>query len=186
MIWTDKNVKLVGLLYDIPDEEAYNKPLNEFGEMLDGIGWLGKEPKVPNPAPGYIINNTRYIVNLNPQKILTAQYIDYQSIDKDMYNNLPGILACIMVPEGHTYNDGGYDMEKVKKDIREHFRIVHALSLTRFFFQQYITLTQRSLQSLTRILRKEMKKEKNPEKKNKIQEQIERTQELERMFGSLA
>ena len=182
----DKNVKLVGLLYDIPDEDAYDKPLQEFSEMLDGIGWLGKEPKVPAPAPAYLINGTKYIVNLNPQKILTAQYIDYQSADKDMNHNLPGILACIMVPEGHTYNDGGYDMEKVKKDIRDCFRVVHALSITRFFFQQYITLTQRSLQSLTRILRKEMKKEKNPEKKSKIQEQIEKTQELARMFGSLA
>lgn len=182
----DKNVKLVGLLYDIPDEDAYDKPLPEFSEMLDGIAWLGKEPKVPSPAPGYTINGTNYIVCLNPQKIKTAQYIDFQAFNNDVENNMPQLLACLMVPEGHTYNDGEYDMEKVRSDIRDGLRITHALALTRFFFQQYITLTIRSLQSLTRILRKEMKKEKNQEKKSKIQEQIAKTEELQRLFGSLA
>lgn len=182
----DKNVRLVGLLYDIPDEEAYDKPLNEFSEMLDAISWLGREPKVPGPAAGYSINGNNYIVCLNPQKIKTAQYIDFQAFSKDVQNNMPQVLACLMVPEGHTYNDGGYEIEDVRKDIREGLRITHALALTRFFFQQYITLTIRSLQSLTRILRKELKKEKDPEKKKKIQEQIAKTEELEHMFGSLA
>jgi hypothetical protein len=182
----DKNVKLVGLLYDIPDEDAYDKPLDEFSDMLDAIAFLGKEPVVPNPAGGYIINGTKYIVCLNHQKITTAQYIDFKTFSRDIDQNMTQILSCLMVPEGHTYNDGGYEMEKVQADIRDHFRITHALSLTRFFFQQYVRLTVRSLQSLTRTLQKEMRKEKDQEKKKRIAEEIKKTRELEHMFGCLA
>lgn len=181
----DKNVKLVGLLYDIPDEDAYNKPLQEFSDMLDGISFLGKEPDVPPPAPGYNINGTDYIVCLNPQKITTAQYIDFHAFNQNPRENIPQLLACLLVPSGHTYNDGGYEIEKVQADVRDYFRITHALALTRFFFRQYVALTQRSLSSLTRILRKELRKAKDPEKRKQIEEQMEKTRQLELMFGSL-
>lgn len=180
----DKNVQLVGLLYDIPDEAAYELPLDQFSDMLDGIGWLTKDPVVPHAAPGYEINGNKYIVNLNPSKITTAQYIDFRSVNTDVPKNLHLILACIMVPYGHEYNDG-YDMEQVQKDIRTGMRMTHALALVRFFFQQYIRLTTNSLSSLKRILRKEMKKEKDQEKKSKIEQQIKKTEELELMIGSL-
>lgn len=180
----DKNVRLVALMYGLSEEEAYNQELNTFSEMLDGIGWLGKNPDVPEVAPAYLMNGTTYIVNLNPQKVSTAQYIDFKAIDINEPKNIPDALAVIMVPSGHTYNDG-YDMEQVRKDIYECLRIPHALAITRFFFQYYKRLTTSSLQSLVKMLKKEARRTKDREKRNQIQIQIKRTEELIRTFGSL-
>lgn len=181
----DKNVKLVGLLYDIPDEEAYDTELNEFSEMLDGIAWLGKEPIIPQPSPAYMINGVKYNVCLNQQKIKTAQYIDFKSFNTDVPKNIHLILACLLIPEGHDYNDG-YDIEKVQRDILEEMRIDHALALTRFFFLQYIGLTVSSLQSLRRILKRQMRKTRDPQMKKDLMQKMKDTEELEHMFGSLA
>lgn len=180
----DKNVRLVALMYDMSEEDAYNEELNSFSVMLDQIGWLGKNPDIPEVAPAYNINGRTYIVNLNPQKVTTAQYIDFKAIDINQPSNIPEALSVIMVPSGHTYNDG-YDMDLVKKDIYECLRIPHALAITRFFFQQYKRLTLNSLQSLSQMLKKEARRTKDREKKNKIKIQIEKTEEMIRMFGSL-
>ena len=180
----DKNVRLVALMYDMSEEDAYNEELNSFSNLLDGIGWLGKNPDIPEVAPAYNINGRTYIVNLNPQKVTTAQYIDFKGIDINQPSNIPDALSVIMVPSGHTYNDG-YDMEQVKKDIYECLRIPHALAITRFFFQQYKRLTLNSLQSLSQMLKKEARRTKDREKRNKIKIQIEKTEEMIRMFGSL-
>ena len=180
----DKNVRLVALMYGISEEEAYNQELNTFSELLDGIGWLGKNPEVPPVAPAYQINGKTYIVNLNPQKVTTAQYIDFKSLDINDPSNIPDALTIVMVPSGHVYNDG-YDLEEVRKDIYESLRIPHALAITRFFFHYYKELTVSSLQSLTRTLRKEARRTKDKERKNQIQNQIQKTEELIRTFGSL-
>lgn len=180
-----KNVRLVGYMYDIPDEEAYELPINEFSKYLDSISFLSKEPNVPSPAPMYEINGKKYVVALDKKKITTAQYIDFKSLDNSkIRENIHIMLSVILIPEGHKYNDG-YNMEEVQRDIQQYFRITHALSLVRFFFRQYIQLTISSLQSLTRILRKEKRKTKDREQRNKIEIQIQKTKELEHMFGSL-
>lgn len=181
----DKNVRLVALLYDISEEEAYNTELNEFSAMLDGIGWLGKNPDVPGVAPAYNLNGSTYIVSLNPQKITTAQYIDYKSFNPDDPDNIHLILSTVMVPSGHTYNDGGYELEDVQNDILDYLRVPHALAIVRFFFQYYKRLTINSLHSLTKTLRKEARRTKDREKRNQIQIQIQKTEELERILGSL-
>ena len=180
----DKNVRLVSLMYGISEVDAYNTELNKFSDMLDGIGWLSSQPSVPNVAPAYNLNGNPYIVTLNPQKITTAQYIDYKSFDPDDPATIHLILSTVMIPSGHTYNDG-YDMEKVQQDILEYLRVPHALAIVRFFFQYYKRLTLNSLHSLTQLLKKEARKTKDREKKNQIMIQIKRTEELERTFGSL-
>lgn len=180
----DKNVQLVALMYDMPEEEAYNTELNEFSHMLDTIGWLGTEPKVPQVSPQYNINGKVYNVSLNPNKITTAQYIDFKSFNIDDPHNIPMALAVIMVPDGHNYNEG-YELEDVKNDIMEYLRVPHALSIVRFFFQYYKALTQNSLRSLIQILKKEARRTKDREKRNQIKIQIEKTEALIRTFGSL-
>lgn len=181
----DKNVKLVGYMYDIPDEDAYNLPLDDFSKALDGIGWLGSEPVIPEPSDTYLINNKKYTVCLNQREITTAQYIDFRAFNTDVPKNIHLILSILMVPEGHRYNDG-YDIEQVQRDIQQYMRITHALSLVRFFFQLYVALTTNSLRSLMKTLRRKMKRTRDKEKLEDLEKKLRATEELERMFGSLA
>lgn len=180
----DKNVRLVALMYGISEDEAYNTELSEFGDMLDGIGWLSNQPVVPNVAPAYNLNGNPYIVTLNPQKVTTAQYIDYKSFNPDNPSTVHLILSTVMIPSGHSYNDG-YEIEDVQRDILEYLRVPHALAIVRFFFQYYKKLTLNSLQYLKKTLRKEARRTKDREKRNQIQIQIKKTEELEHILGSL-
>lgn len=180
----DKNVRLVALMYGITEEEAYNTGLNEFSAMLDNIGWLSNIPVVPTVAPAYNLNGTTYIVTLNPNKVTTAQYIDFKSFDANDPSTIHLVLSTVMVPSGHSYNDG-YEIEKVQADILEYLRVPHALAIVRFFFLYYKRLITSSLQSLTRTLKKEARRTKDRERRNQIQIQIRKTEELERTFGSL-
>ena len=180
----DKNVRLVALMYGITEEEAYNTGLDEFSAMLDNIGWLSNIPVVPTVAPAYNLNGTTYIVTLNPNKVTTAQYIDFKSFDANDPSIIHLVLSTVMVPSGHSYNDG-YEIEKVQADILDYLRVPHALAIVRFFFRYYKRLITSSLQSLTRTLKKEARRTKDREKRNQIQIQIKKTEELERTFGSL-
>lgn len=180
----DKNVRLVALMYGISEDEAYNTELNEFSQMLDGIGWLAQLPNVPGVAPAYNLNGHPYIVTLNPSKVTTAQYIDFKSFNPDDPSQIHLILSTVMIPSGHSYNDG-YEIEDVQKDILEYLRVPHALAIVRFFFQYYKRLTLSSLQSLKKALRKEARRTKDREKRNQIQIQIKKTEELEHILGSL-
>ena len=180
----DKNVRLVALMYGISEDEAYNTELNEFSAMLDGIGWLSQSPQVPGVAPAYNLNGNPYIVTLNPQKVTTAQYIDFKSFNLDDPKNIHLILSTVMIPSGHSYNDG-YEIQDVQEDILQYLRVPHAMAIVRFFFQYYKRLTQSSLLSLKKALKKEARRTKDREKRNKIQEQIKKTEELERILGSL-
>ena len=180
----DKNVRLVALMYGLSEEEAYNTELNTFSEMLDGIGWLSQLPNVPKVAPAYNLNGNVYDVTLNPQKVTTAQYIDFKSFNLDDASKIHLILSTVMIPKGHKYNDG-YDIESVQQDILDYLRVPHALAIVRFFFQYYKALTLNSLLSLTQSLKKEARRTKDREKRNQIQIQIKKTEELARMFGSL-
>ena len=106
----DKNVRLVALMYDMSEDEAYNTELNEFSNMLDGIGWLGKNPDVPGVAPAYNLNGTTYIVTLNPQKITTAQYIDYKSFNPGRTGICGSVAPCDRCcgrKPGRAYRSGG-------------------------------------------------------------------------------
>lgn len=180
----DKNVQLVALMYGISEDEAYNTELNEFSQMLDNISWLSNIPSVPSVAPAYNLNGTTYIVTLNPNKVTTAQYIDFKSFDANDPSTVHLILSTVMVPSGHSYNDG-YEIETVQQDILDYLRVPHALSIVRFFFQYYKGLILSSLQSLTKNLKKEARRTKDMEKRNKLQIQIAKTEELIRTFGSL-
>lgn len=180
----DKNVRLVALMYDMSEEEAYNTELNDFSDMLDGIGWLSQIPYVPQISPQYNLNGKVYNVTLNPQKVTTAQYIDYKSFDPNDPATIHLILSTVMIPEGHKYNDG-YDLAEVQGDIYDYLRVPHALSIVRFFFQYYKALTLNSLHSLKESLKKEARRTKDREKRNQLQQQIKKTQDLELMFGSL-
>lgn len=162
----DKNISIIALLSDNDEDTIADMPINDFSKMVKKIDFLKKMPNV-EIKDKYIINNKKYYVHTNLKKMTAAQYIDFQTLQKDYYNNLKYLLACFIIPEGKQYAQD-YDIDEVANDIFKHLSIVDANSIMFFFAIQYRALTKGILTYLEKKMKKAMRKEKNKAMKIKI------------------
>lgn len=133
----EKNLKVASIVCKIPYEELIQMPLDKVRKYMDETEFLLHEPKPKKARNFYIINGRRYKLLKNEMEMLTSQYIDFQAIYKDGFEKRPGeLLAVMMVPEGHEYNDG-YDNDQVVKDMYD-MKVEEALGITDFFLMRFV------------------------------------------------
>lgn len=133
----EKNLKVASIVCKIPYEELIQMPLEKVREYMDQTEFLLHEPKARKVKHSYIINGRRYKLLKNEMEMLTSQYIDFQAIYKDGFEKRPGeLLAVMMVPEGHEYNDG-YDNDQVVADMYD-MKVEEALGITDFFLMRFV------------------------------------------------
>lgn len=135
----EKNLKVASIVCKIPYEELIRMPLDKVREYMDETAFLFTEPKPKKARNFYIVNGRRYKLLKNEMEMLTSQYIDFQAIYKDGFDKRPGeLLAVMMVPEGHEYNDG-YDNDQVVADMYD-MKVEEALGITDFFLMRFVRL----------------------------------------------
>ena len=174
----EANLELLAVLCDVDIQEVENLPLTEFSRLLKQTDFIVKMPKV-EIKDKYVINGKKYNVCLSVNKMTTAQYIDYQTFGKDIDGNLKNLVSVFLIPEGNKY--GEYDLEEVIDELYNNMPIADAYSVCFFFTLQLQSLTKVTLSYLERKIRKEMKKEKDKIRKEKIMmglEQIQRVKHL--------
>lgn len=174
----EANLELLAVLCNVDIQEIENLPLTEFSKLLKQTDFIVKMPKV-DIKDNYIINGKKYNVCLSVNKMTTAQYIDYQTFGKDIDGNLKNLVSVFLIPEGKKY--GEYDLENVIDELYNNMPIADAYSVCFFFTLQLQSLTKVTLSYLERKIRKEMKKEKDKIRKEKIMmglEQIQRVKHL--------
>lgn len=174
----EANLELLSILCDVDIQEIENLPLTEFSKLLKQTDFIVKMPKV-EIKDKYVINGKKYNVCLSVNKMTTAQYIDYQTFGKDIDGNLKNLVSVFLIPEGKKY--GEYDLENVIDELYNNMPIADAYSVCFFFTLQLQSLTKVTLSYLERKIRKEMKKEKDKMRKEKIMmglEQIQRVKHL--------
>ena len=176
----EANLALLSSLCDVPIDEIEDLPLNEFSRLLKQTDFMKKMPKV-DIKEKYVINGKKYDVCLNVNKMTTSQYIDYQTFGKDIENNLKNIIAIFMIPEGKKYGD--YDLDEVIDELYDNMPIADAYSVCFFFTLQLQSLTKATLCYLERKIKKEMKKEKNKMRKEKITEGLEQIQQVKHLLN---
>lgn len=133
----EKNLKVASIVCKIPYDELMQMPLEKVREYMDQTEFLLHEPKARKVKHSYIINGRRYKLLKNEMEMLTSQYIDFQAIYKDGFEKRPGeLLAVMMVPEGHEYNDG-YDNDQVVADMYD-MKVEEALGITDFFLMRFV------------------------------------------------
>lgn len=76
-----------------------------------------------------------------------------------------------LVPEGKAYNDG-YDVLEVQDAIRADLTVLDALALSAFFLTRFAASIRATETSLYRLVRKE----RNPQKRARMEAQLERLQ----------
>ena len=150
---------LIGICYDMTPEEVDNLPLRKAEEYARGVSFLNREPAPAVAKKSYVLNGRKYNTTMDFTKVSVAQYIDFQQAWPDSQEHPERVLAIILVPDGHKYNDG-YDNAEVQKDIEEHMSCTDSMGLTLFFcrlLRLSIRSASRKMKSLLRKAKKEGK-----------------------------
>lgn len=174
----EKEVKLIGFINNMTDDEVWNLDVTKFRELQVNATWIYEFNFKQNKTFKKItLNNSKYVVDINLQHFTVAQYIDFQTFWPKTFTNMRevigNVLAVFIVPKGHKYNDG-YDINKVIEDIKNEIDIMTANEILFFFLSTYQILTRITLNYLHWQM-KRMKKNKkiDQEKLKEIQGQLD-------------
>ena len=125
----DAGLAMASVANGITLKQAYEMPIADTHEMQEAFQFARKAPKVRRLKKTFTLNGTDYVPVTEPSKITTAQFIDYDQLpDK---RDLIDVLATVMVPVGHIYNEG-YELSKAKEDVRS-LTVEEAVSICDFF-----------------------------------------------------
>ena len=140
----DKSFKTAALLNGITYDQLLNQPLTATTEMMASTAFLYEKPKPVKIKKEYSLNGRIYCPFKDMSEMTTSQYIDYQSVIVENFEeHLLDLMSIILVPKGHQYNDG-YDFQEAKEDILT-LSVTEALGIADFFLKQYRRSLRRTL-----------------------------------------
>lgn len=139
----DKQVRIIALLDGTTPEAVLALPLNDYVAKAAATDFL-RHDCPPISAPSRVISGDFVLIPTKDfTNITTAQYVDFQTFSKGGNQKLPELIAVLLIPEGHNYNDG-YDVAQVVRVVRD-LPLPVALALSAFFFGQLVQSIQASL-----------------------------------------
>lgn len=161
----DKGIFMVDTVYEV---DSRNIPYTAFNTLLNSITQIYSEkPPRRKAKPSYTINGTKYQLDIDYANFTTAQFVDFTNYQKDP--DYIGMLSVVLIPDGHSYCDGGYDLEKVKEDLAT-MSVTDAMAVVGFFWTASTRFIKFILNYLTRKLKRDRKLPR--EQKTQIVEQI--------------
>lgn len=183
----EKNLMVAAVIAEIPYQEILQMPLDKARELMDKTEFLLSEPVPAKAKSKYELNGRIYRLFKDPSEMSVAQYIDFQQIHRDGFENCPAeMLAIFLVPDGHQYNDG-YDKDQQIEDMLC-MNILDALGVCYFFMKRCLrSIRQMKMFSglMLKVARLRAPKEaKELVKATEIQLRLI-MEESEELFGSL-
>lgn len=166
----DKQVKILSILTKVDEDTLLNLPIQDFKMLTSRMGFLEKDlpTKVTKLEDSYKIGKFELVPVTDMRKVITAQYIDFQSFHQAGFeDHFVEILSCLLVPKGKKYNQD-YDIIEVQDAIRRNLNVHDAASLYAFF----IFSCRESIKDMLTFSLQETQKIKDKEKREKIQGQI--------------
>ena len=166
----DRQVKILSILTKVDEDTLLNLPIQEFKVLTSRMGFLEKDlpTKVTRLEKSYKIGKFELVPVTDMRKVITAQYIDFQSFHQAGFeDHFVEILSCLLVPKGKKYNQD-YDIIEVQDAIRKDLNVHDAASLYAFF----IFSCRESIKDMLTFSLQETQKIKDKEKREKIQGQI--------------
>lgn len=173
----DANVQLLSILCDVTEDEIGDLPIQEFANLVAQTEFLKNMPKYTIEQYYEIGKGRVFEVQMNLQKLTTAQFIDFQTLIKDQEKNTAKIMACFLLPKGKKYGED-YDVGEVADYLYKNMRMATARSVMFFFVLQYQALSKVILDSSIKDIKKTMRKEKDITKKEKLMETINQMTQL--------
>lgn len=166
----DRQVKILSILTKVDEDTLLNLPIQDFKMLTSRMGFLEKDlpTKVTKLEDSYKIGKFELVPVTDMRKVITAQYIDFQSFHQAGFeDHFVEILSCLLVPKGKKYNQD-YDIIEVQDAIRRNLNVHDAASLYAFF----IFSCRESIKDMLTFSLQETQKIKDKEKREKIQGQI--------------
>ena len=170
----DRQVQILAVLSGKYEEQILHMPIGEYKEMVAKAEFLSAPEINLHPvarkyfAGGFELHPVRDF-----RRLEAGQYVDFQTYAPDLDKYLVEFLSVIFVPKGHRYNEG-YDVMEVQKAIREEMSVTDGVSIAGFF----LAWCRQSILNSLNYSRQEARKIPNPERREKILEQISRQEAL--------
>lgn len=141
----EKIFRCAAICAGIDYDELLSQPIASTEVMVANSAFLYTKPERKKVSGKHIkVNGNDYTIITDASDMTTAQYIDYQSVIVEKYEeHITDLLSIILIPKGHTYNDG-YDRDAVKTDM-DSMSVTEALGITDFFLRRYRRSLRRSL-----------------------------------------
>ena len=175
----DRQVKILSILSDMPEEEILHLPIPKYKEMVVASRFLEDVDKSRHKAARlYIVGDWQLVPTLDYRKMETAQYVDFQTFAPMVETHMAELLSCLLVPVGCRYNEG-YDILEVQQALKDNLSVTDALSLSAFFLTRYRGLIKDSLN----YCRQEIRTIKNETKRMQIEGRIKSLENLMRTSG---
>lgn len=175
----DRQVKILSILSDMPEEEILHLPIPKYKEMVVASRFLEDVDKSRHKAARlYIVGDWQLVPTLDYRKMETAQYVDFQTFAPMVETHMAELLSCLLVPVGCRYNEG-YDILEVQQALKDNLSVTDALSLSAFFLTRYRGLIKDSLNSC----RQEIRTIKSESKRMQMEERIKSLESLMRTGG---
>lgn len=177
-----RNVQIISLLSGIPEEELLNMPIADMRKYSDTLDFLHEEPKIGKPKKTYTLGMHQCEVQIKPEKLTTAQYIDFKEL-AGMANDKPEVvLSIFLVPKGKRYNDG-YDVEEVQRAILDRLPATDAQSILAFFLRRWQESTVNTMYC-SLVLMEATKRKMKGEKREQMKKNIEKMKEAIYSFAN--
>ena len=167
-----REVEIMKIISGDPNIDELSLP--EFKQLINKVTFVNQPiPESLYPPKSYTTPMFKYIIKPDITKLSTAQYIDYTNYVKksEGLEDLSKILSVFFIPKGFEYGEG-YDMDEVIEDIENNVDIVTASSIAGFFVLQSQTCIKALKDYSIRMMKKAMKKQKDPIKKEELMKKI--------------
>ena len=176
----DRAKYIIEYLYDVADAEQL--PIIEYSAYMAGLQKFIGEPVLKaklTPSATYTIHGRLYRVDITPADFSVAQYTDLTNYLKDGKASLIDLLAVVVIPDGHLYQDG-YDMRQVRSDVGD-LPLTAGFAVVGFFGRWSKSYMDTFLRSLTKYLMKGKTGKMHPELVKKLAAEVE---EFSRLMAS--
>lgn len=158
----ESNARLIDCIWGIDSADI---PVVRFTWYLDELKFLQEPYEPKTPRASYKVKDIEFIPVLDVSKITTAQYIDFQELIKREDHKL--LLNVLFIKKGEEYGESDYsDL------LWENLSLVDYSDVMFFFLHLLDSLMTDTLNSSKKILKKMYRKEKDPQKKQEIMDQM--------------
>ena len=165
----EKNVKILSLLMEKKEDDIMNENINNISDIVKYTSFLSDFNFNKDKKPKHlIINGMKCTIKYDIKDMTYAQFTDFQTFYKMGINeHMQNILSTLIVPDNHKYGEK-YDIDEFTNAIYNELSITNAQTLLFFFLKNSVYLFNSSKTYLISQMKKMLKKENNPQVREKI------------------
>lgn len=158
----EMNSRLIDCIWKIDSADI---PVIRFSYYLDELQFLNNPYEPKTPKKEYVVKGVKFRPTLDISKITTAQYVDFQELVKTGDHKL--MLNVLFIQDGKEY--GEVDNSDL---LWENLPLTDYSDVMFFFLHLLDSLMMDTLNSSKKILKKMYRKEKDPQKKEELMNQM--------------